>query len=307
MSATAVAGAGALIGATALNVAGQLGANGMNAGFASGQTYKQRKYNEAMYNRQLADTLHYSSPSYQVQKLKEAGLNPYLAVNGGQTIQSPTALPTETAKAQFGNPMEAVGQIPLLKAQIDNINADTKLKEKEAGLKDTEININKLALDNMPQKIRAELDIMWQRLANLGAEGNLTNAKIIETLNNAEKLVSDSDLSKAQREYIQEQTKYVGAYYELEERKTVVAEMNNILQQYGLRLTERGVEVQEKLADADLKIKEATAELEKYRADHPVANETVPKYIGSAISLLLSVLALRSGGFFKSMKPIGYR
>lgn len=302
-----MSGTGALIGTTAIGVAGALGANAANAGFASGQTAKQRKYNEAMYSRQLVDTLHYSSPAYQVQKLKEAGLNPYLAVNGGQTIQSPTALPTETAKAQFGNPLETVGQIPLLKAQIDNINADTRLKEKEAGLKDTEISINKLALENMPEKIRAELDVMWQRLANLGAEGNLTNAKITETLNNAEKLVSESDLSKAQREYIQEQTKYVGAYYELEERKTVVAEMNNILQQYGLRLTERGVEVQEKLADADIKIKEATAELEKYRADHPVANETVPKYIGSAISLLLSVLALRSGGFFKTMKPVGYR
>ena len=50
----------------------------------------QRKWNEAMYNRQRQDALadwartnEYNSPLAQMQRLREAGLNPHLIYGGG--------------------------------------------------------------------------------------------------------------------------------------------------------------------------------------------------------------------------------
>lgn len=195
-----MSGTGAIIGTTALGIAGSLGANAANAGFSSGQTAKQRKYNEAMYSRQLADTLHYSSPAYQVQKLKEAGLNPYLAVNGGQTIQAPTALANETAKSVFNNPLESIGQLPLLKAQIENIEADTKKKNIEADGVD---------LDNEAKKIvNSYLDeSQKQQLVKLVAETDLTEANASKVVTEIENILKNSKLTDTQADLLAKQIK----------------------------------------------------------------------------------------------------
>ena len=55
---------------------------------------KQMNYNTEMYERQLADTLAYSDPSYQRQRLDNAGLNSALIMSGGSSLGSVSSTPS---------------------------------------------------------------------------------------------------------------------------------------------------------------------------------------------------------------------
>lgn len=59
----------------------------MNNDFQASQLEKQMAYNTEMWNKQNA----YNTPSAQVQRLKAAGLNPYLMLNGGSAGQAQSA------------------------------------------------------------------------------------------------------------------------------------------------------------------------------------------------------------------------
>lgn len=99
-----------------------------------------RDYDQMMWNQQNA----YNAPTQQMQRLKEAGLNPNLIYGSGATTvaQSPKASPVP----RVGNELAAVANasiIPALslyqdwqvkKAQIDNIKAEADAKRQNASL-----------------------------------------------------------------------------------------------------------------------------------------------------------------------------
>ena len=141
----------------------------------------QRRWNEAMYNRQREDALadwartnQYNSPLAQMQRFKEAGLNPNLIY--GQTNM---AQPVRSTDAKSWNPQAPafnLGQI-----------VDQYLQAKQAG---------------------ASIDIMKEQKENLKAS---TEGKLIENLRNAKGLSFIEPMAQAKLEGALQDNKYKGA------------------------------------------------------------------------------------------------
>lgn len=145
----------------ALSAGANLLGQGVNA-YAQGRMNKKTmKFSREMYDVQRRDHLadwerqnQYNSPQSQMQRLKDAGLNPNLVYgatapgNSSGSIHSATP-PSWSPKApQFdlGDPLSAYFNIATQSAQLDNvkalnekIKADTQVSLASAGIKDAEL------------------------------------------------------------------------------------------------------------------------------------------------------------------------
>lgn len=149
-----LAGAGVSAGA---GILGSIGTNisnkniaQMNNAFNEKMLQKQMDYNTQMYERQLSDTWkfyndqkEYNSASAQVQRFRDAGVNPALAMQsqgagsvssvtspGAQGINPPTASPysadyTSVGQA-IGQSLQLYNELKNSKAQRDKVDAETK-------------------------------------------------------------------------------------------------------------------------------------------------------------------------------------
>lgn len=133
--------------AASMSATGQL----MNA-FQTGQMNKKsREFSREMYNVQKADNLafwnmqnEYNSPEAQMQRFKDAGLNPNL-IYGQQNTAGPLSSP-DVQKPQFDVPrygdvvpsalsaIDLVTNLELRQAQIDNVRAQNDVIKQNAVL-----------------------------------------------------------------------------------------------------------------------------------------------------------------------------
>ena len=115
--------------------------------FNANQAKKNRQFQEKMYKQQVEDAKNlwlmqqnFNLPSAQVQRLKDAKLNPLLMYGEGGaslTASSQPQLPSApngsqasmSAHTNFG---QGLTQMALMQAQIRNINADSEEKEAAA-------------------------------------------------------------------------------------------------------------------------------------------------------------------------------
>lgn len=108
---------------------------------------QQLKYDQAMskFNQGMAlDMWHKTGYGPQVKQMKEAGINPALMYGmgggGGQTAQSPigsvNSANAPSGGGEIGMGIQQAMQVALLKAQKENIEADTKNKEADTVVKD---------------------------------------------------------------------------------------------------------------------------------------------------------------------------
>lgn len=139
-----------LAGATALSAGiGALGS--LFGGYQQGQynaeeAQKNRDFQEKMYNKQVQDNINfwnlqneYNLPSAQLQRLRDANLNPMLMYGAGGNVQNVANGAPESAQAPSGaqasksfyNPIE-LANLALLQAEVENKKADTQVKETEA-------------------------------------------------------------------------------------------------------------------------------------------------------------------------------
>lgn len=133
-----------------VNIVSDIGSSLLGYNINSHSQNKQNDFNLGLYKMQRADALadrahleEYNSPKNQMRLYKEAGLNPLLAYS--QLGNTQTVLPNKTT-AEGGASytpyrLDFANALPL--AQVENINADTKLKESQAALNvkksDTEV------------------------------------------------------------------------------------------------------------------------------------------------------------------------
>lgn len=138
--------------------------------FSKSEREAQQSWIEKMYERNNS----YNSPAAQMQRYKEAGLNPDLIYSQGAstaaTAPSPASQASTPSAGSFNNvnPLESLGsaisadamqraQIEAIKAGVNKTNAETK-----------QINIQNEALP----------DTLRQQLSNLVKQGNLTDKDI---------------------------------------------------------------------------------------------------------------------------------
>lgn len=128
-----------------------LAGNIANAISTSKTNQRQQDYNEKMYNRQRADALAdwnmqnaYNSPSQQMQRFKEAGLNPNLIY--GQMTNSPIVRSTDAKSPDFVAPK--IGDLGnILNKYYETRQQDLTIKNQEKALELADANIEKVKAD----------------------------------------------------------------------------------------------------------------------------------------------------------------
>ena len=118
-----------------VNFVADIGSSLLGYNINSHSQNKQNDYNLQLYQMQRADALadrehleQYNSPKNQMRLLKEAGLNPMLAYGQLGNFQSvlPNKTSAEGAASYAPYRLDFANALPI--AQVENINADTKLK-----------------------------------------------------------------------------------------------------------------------------------------------------------------------------------
>lgn len=133
--------------------------------FNSREAEKQRQFNarEAELARQWQEDFYnkYQSPSAMMAQYKDAGINPVM-VAGQVSGSPPSASSASSAAASSGiasapgaaNIIESIMGMMRLKAEIDNINADTENKQSQTGLFKSQVAINNLSGNEIQQRTR---------------------------------------------------------------------------------------------------------------------------------------------------------
>lgn len=138
--------------------------SGIGSIFNAREASKNRKFQERMYKQQYQDSIdfwnmqnQYNLPSAQLERLKDAGLNPLLMYGdggiSGNIAQGTPQLPSAPKGAQASANLSAMvplANLGLLKAQKENIEADSMLKLNEA-------------MKATSEKIKNLQDVDWNR------------------------------------------------------------------------------------------------------------------------------------------------
>lgn len=188
---------GAIAGLTAAaSITNMAGSSAFNAA----QSKKQRKWSEKMTNQQNEWNLNmwnkaneYNTPLNQVNRLREAGLNPlYYGLDGSSAGQVESAQALGYDRANIGNLENPVGSYLDAKtriAQIENIQAQTA-KTKNENLTETQ----------RREKLIADIENTKQELNNLKSQEGLTDAQRVQIEKNVSWLDRLNEATIAEKE-----------------------------------------------------------------------------------------------------------
>lgn len=126
----------------------------------------QQQYNKELWDYQNA----YNSPAQQMERLKAAGLNPYLIYSGNANMSAgpiqPTEVPSEqAARADISNPMSSYLSARQMDAQykatmqnIESAKVQNLLREVQTGLENVKLMEQSARTKNFPELAQAEVD-----------------------------------------------------------------------------------------------------------------------------------------------------
>ena len=171
--------------------------NAFNVYLTAKSKKEDRKFAERMYKKQVEDNRRnwelaneYNLPSAQVQRLKDANLNPYLMYGNGasglvsQSVQSASPSVSYSQPAKF-DPQVAFGTA-LLRAQIENLNAQTEKIKTESDL-----NRSRTFGQNISNYIQDKSKEFYIKVAELSPDKNqaeIDNLKSAANLNESSKI-----------------------------------------------------------------------------------------------------------------------
>lgn len=175
-----------------------IGSGLANAGITMLQNQQARKWQEQMYNRQLGDAQRawdmqnaYNSPAEQMNRLKDAGLNPNLVYGSGAVANNSQAMKTPSAGSWSPDKIDVGTGInqslfthldtELKQMQIETLKKANQLRDQDAVLKSLEaagkVTRNakdKLSLDMANQTFHTSLDILNENLQGLKIKNLVT-------------------------------------------------------------------------------------------------------------------------------------
>lgn len=242
----------------------------------------------------------------QVDQMKRAGINPALLYGmsggGGQTANVPAAATTQgnagTAQATRGSEGMGlmIGQLGLLEAQRKNIEADTKLKETQAGESGVRTDIGHLELQFKKDSYEDNLDIIRAQFSNLQEDANRKNRE-----NRVGDKTETDQVAKIQQEAIEAYLKnyLIGAQTANTEAST--EETKQRIKQSEAEINKWAIEIQQKWKELDLKGKEML--IRQYEAELKGKYPGLMNVIGGAVNDVVEGVNEVVGGERKD-KPI---
>lgn len=273
-------------------------ANIWSAGINMEQSQLQRDLVREMWEKEKA----YNAPKEQVKRLREAGLNPALAMNNGMLGNGNTTMPSApdpipvdfSPMAQgFRDSAALFQQKRVQDAQIENLNAQAenqRLKNITQLYRDIADLDNRLADTNLKgserEKVIGERDTLYTTLETLS---ELNHANI-------DKIKSERRLNDAKFRYQDAQTEYqkILNSFAPSERVAVIRQLNAHSAELVAAAREHDAGALDKAADAALKgVNKSTAEalkpvlVEKARAESELewfrAGNEAKRYVGGRI------------------------
>tara|TARA_B100000900_G_scaffold395620_1_gene394172 strand:+ start:226 stop:996 length:771 start_codon:yes stop_codon:yes gene_type:complete len=170
-----MAGLGQLAGGLANIVGGLFGNRSRKR-----EAQRQRDFSESMWNRQNA----YNTPKNQMQRLKDAGLNPALMYGQGTVGNAEKALPyqqpqIESVGVNAAQQAAAGGQASLVKSQENLNNANAGFQAIAGAVKAGEYGIAKEMSKYQMDNLQSSTNKMTQEVENLRSQKGLTDQNIL--------------------------------------------------------------------------------------------------------------------------------
>lgn len=202
---------------------------------------RELAYNYEMWNKQNA----YNDPSAQVQRLKGAGLNPYLMLDGGDagTAGSSTA-PSYNQPSMI--PMQS-GHVDPVKVDFDPIGTAVGIASTVAGLKTSSAQIDKLnaeasiAWEDANYKRTSNMMDFFERLEDMRNVNADTKGKILDNFFAGETMNSRIRRAEQDVDFMDEQINLMKVNRQMEEAKLPFvtqecqARLDNIIQDTALK------------------------------------------------------------------------
>lgn len=194
--------------AAGITAAGQAGSNLLNASSVQKTNQRQQDYNQQLYEKQRADALAdwnmqnaYNSPAQQMQRFKEAGLNPNLIY--GQMTNAPVVRSTDAKAPDFVAPRIDTNSVGNILGTYMNVRQqDLNLKKEQAAIDLLQEQTKGVTLENQ----RKEAILPYSGDA-AEIKNRLMNAQIDDVLASMTSKRLQSSLYGIQAERIQEEIK----------------------------------------------------------------------------------------------------
>ena len=206
--ATSIATAGSLI-----NGFSQGNMNRKNRKFQAAENQKARDYNTLMWEKNNA----YNDPSAQMERLRNAGINPHLAYSQGHmmnTSNAPAAASPSGTVAGIAPQMDVNGLIHAMlqakktQAEIDNINAHTENLRANTDNTLTIGAMNKQQLENLPTAIQLDNEMKIANINLTNQEVKESQQKVINLITTDKVLNEQINLMISERELNKQQVQY---------------------------------------------------------------------------------------------------
>lgn len=191
---------------------------------------KMLEYNREMYDRQKADNLAnwerqnaYNTPAQQMQRLKEAGLNPHLIYGGSGNVSE--ASPVQTTNTQAFHPtlpnITAGSDAANLYIETRRFDAQQKLVDAQTLKVLSDVNTQNFDLGQKQRLADTQASIINEilnekQIHNAGAYDNLVNQSVMrastltEAATRIAKNLSDIQTQEVGRQKTQAETKRIG-------------------------------------------------------------------------------------------------
>lgn len=258
-AAGAIIGGAATIIGTGTSAVAQSSLNKKTREFNREEAEKQRLWSEKMYNDQNAWNYEmwlkqneYNSPTAQVNRLRDAGLNPlYYGLDGSSAGDLSAAQPLGYERASVQNqvnPFASLEDVATRIAQISNIQADTAKKGEET-------------LSEVKKREKLEADIA-------------------ETKQNIQNLIASEKLTDKEREKLEKDLEWLDRINEATvAAKEAEAKLSEENRKRIMELLPGEKELQNmSIEDFDHKWKKIDAEIAKYAAETGLLKEDIENY-----------------------------
>lgn len=249
--------------AAAIVAGSSLLGQGINAISQGSMNRKTRAFTKEMYNIQRRDALadwamqnEYNSPSAQMQRLRDAKLNPNLVYGSGEVAGQGGSIRQSSVEGwnpkapQFdlgGAAMQSLSayiDTKVKEAQVDNLREQNTVLQMEALLKDSQIGVNKAQTGKLAQEVAVQgalapylVEGKKQEVKKLMAETALTMTK-----NDVEELMKGPNFEKALNDILIQKKQLVLMQSQLGLNQVEVqrkkAEIRNLEAQFDLLKTE---------------------------------------------------------------------
>lgn len=229
--------------------AGYAGASLLSSSIGNKKTYKYSKKLMAYQNELNLENWRlqneYNLPINEKNRWLSAGINPYFGIGTNQAgaVASPSAQ-MQAQAPDFAGAISAGIQATQMQAQTENIKEDTRGKQIQ----------NDIAEEYGALGADANLRKTLQEVSNLIKDGKFTEARTkTENALRAPQVAnmnSSTHLNYTNADKVAEETKYVGPYYELQERSVGVSEKQQAAEEAHLIRMDR---FNERVADASVR------------------------------------------------------